>query len=87
MDDVITQINKSKKNEIDVEDLIEKNKKNSEFINVSIFDKTLKEIEQIINNLELKSEVEKDQLKELSVSQIKSTISKTHQEKNELVKG
>ncbi len=87
MDDVITQINKSKKDEIDVEDLIEKNKKNSEFINVSIFDKTLKEIEQIINNLELKSEVEKDQLKELSVSQIKSTISKTHQEKNELVKG
>jgi|TARA_B110000211_G_C14025577_1_gene529660 hypothetical protein len=86
MDDVITQINKSKKDEIDVEDLIEKNKKNSEFTNVSIFDKTLKEIDQIINSLELKSEVEKDQLKKLSVSQIKSTISKTHLEKKELVK-
>jgi hypothetical protein len=82
MDDIITQINKSKKDSVNIKDLIEKNKKNSELIDVSIFDETLKEINQILNNLEQNSELERDGLKKISVlPQAESIISKNDPEK------
>jgi len=86
MDDLTTKINKSKEDDINVKNLTEKNKQNSELTDVSIFDDTLKEINQILNNLEKNSEVKKGQLKELSVPpQIKSTISKIDLKKNETI--
>ena len=83
MDDVTTPTNKSKEDEINVEESLQKIKT----IDVSIFNETLREIEQILNTLDQKLEVEKGQLEKLNVySEIKSTISKFHLAKNELVK-
>ena len=57
MDDVTTPTNKSKEDEINVEESLQKIKT----IDVSIFNETLREIEQILNTLDQKLEVEKGQ--------------------------
>tara|TARA_B100000780_G_C20911219_1_gene362815 strand:+ start:57 stop:716 length:660 start_codon:yes stop_codon:yes gene_type:complete len=83
MDNVTTPTNKSKEDKINVEESLQK----IETIDVSIFNETLREVEQMLNTLDQKLEVEKGQLEKLDVySEIKSTISKFHLAKNELVK-
>ena len=63
-----------------------KNKKNPEIIDTSIFDETLKEIDEILNNLEQTSEKNQNQLERLNVlPEVKSAISKIHLAKKELV--
>ena len=64
MDEVITKTKKSKEVEINAKELFTESQHNSEEINVSIFDKTLKEIDQILNRLEQKSEINQKQLDE-----------------------
>ena len=87
MDEVITKTNKFKEEEINVKELLPEYQRNPEEINVSIFDKTLNEIDQILNTLEQKSENKQERLEKLNVSpEIKSTISKIHLAKNELEK-
>ncbi len=87
MNDVTTETNKPKEDDISVEELLQENKQNSEVMDGSIFDETLKEINQILSTLEQKSEVEQEQLGKLKVlPEIKSAISKIHQAKDELVK-
>jgi hypothetical protein len=87
MNDVTTETNKPKEDDISVEELLQENKQNPEVMDGSIFDETLKEINQILSTLEQKSEVEQEQLGKLKVlPEIKSAISKIHQAKDELVK-
>ena len=82
MDD--TKINKY---EIDQKKQLLEKTKNSDIVDTSIFDETLKEIDLILNNLEQKLEVEHDQIKKLDVLPgINSVMSKIHTAKNELVK-
>jgi len=64
MDDVTTILNKSKDDEMDDKETIQKNKQDSEKMNALIFDETLKQINQILNNLEEKSNTKKEQLGE-----------------------
>ena len=85
MDYVSTKINKSEEDEINREELLEENKQSSEVMDTSIFDDTLKEIDQILINLEQKIEIEEGQLEKLDVlPKIKSAISKIHVAKNKL---
>ena len=87
MDDIDIKKNKSKKNEIKIEELLKENKQDLQIIDVSIFDDTLREIERIINNLEQKIHIGKSGNEKLDVlPEIKSVISKIHEAKNELVK-
>ena len=87
MDDLTTQENKSKNDERDVEKLPLENKQDTRVINVSIFDETLKEIDQILKNLEQKIHIGEDDQEKLDfLPEIKSAISKIHGAKNELVK-
>jgi hypothetical protein len=87
MDDDNIKINKSKKDEINIEELLKENKRDSEVIDVSMFDDTLKEINQILKNLEQKMHVEKNSPENLNVlPEIKSAISKIYGAKSELVK-
>ena len=87
MDEVITKTKKSKEEEINVKELFTEYQRNSEEINVSIFDKTLNEIDQILNTLEQKSENKQERLDKLDVlPEIKSPISKIHLAKNKLEK-
>jgi len=87
MDEVTTSTNKSKKDETIVEELFQENKQNPEKIDVSIFDETLKEIDQILNSLKQKSEVGKDQIEILdALPEIKTAISKINIARNELTK-
>tara|TARA_B110000967_G_C18792619_1_gene514109 strand:- start:290 stop:940 length:651 start_codon:yes stop_codon:yes gene_type:complete len=87
MDEVTTSTNKSKKDETIVEELFQENKQNPEKIDVSIFDETLKEIDQILNSLKQKSEVDKDQIEILdALPEIKTAISKINIARNELTK-
>jgi hypothetical protein len=82
MDD--TKINKY---EIDQKKQLLEKTKNSDIVDTSIFDETLKEIDLILNNLEQKLEVEHDQIKKLDVlPDINSLMSKIHTAKNELIK-
>ena len=54
---------------------------------MSIFDETLKEIDQILNSLKQKSEVDKDQIEILdALPEIKTAISKINIARNELTK-
>jgi len=87
MDDIDIKKNKSKKNEIKIEELLKENKQDLQIMDVSIFDDTLKEIDRIINNLEQKIHIGKSGTEKLDVlPEIKSVISKIHEAKNELVK-
>ena len=87
MDEVTTLTNRSKKDETIVEELFQENKENPEKIDVSIFDETLKEIDQILNSLKQKSEVDKDQIEILdALPEIKTAISKINIARNELTK-
>ena len=87
MDDIDTKKNKSKKNETKIEELLKENKQDMTIMDVSIFDDTLKEIDQIINNLEQKIHIGKRDTEKLNVlPEIKSVISKIHEAKNELIK-
>ena len=86
MDEAITT-DKSDEAEIDVDTNLQANKQNSEDVDSSIFDETLKQINQILNNLEQKSEIEKKELEKLNIlPEIKSVISKIYITRNELTK-
>tara|TARA_B100000795_G_scaffold262817_1_gene241160 strand:- start:101 stop:748 length:648 start_codon:yes stop_codon:yes gene_type:complete len=86
MDEAITT-DKSNEAEIDVNENLQANKQNSEEVDSSIFDETLKQINQILNNLEQKSEIEKKELEKLNIlPEIKSVISKIYITRNELTK-
>tara|TARA_B110000971_G_C19790032_1_gene399338 strand:- start:60 stop:665 length:606 start_codon:yes stop_codon:yes gene_type:complete len=56
MNDKIIQSNKFKEDGTNLAELVEENKDISKTIDASIFDKTLKEIDRILNSLEQKSE-------------------------------
>jgi hypothetical protein len=87
MDDVTTKTNKTKEDKVNVEELVLENKQKPEIMDVSIFDETLNEIDKILNTLEQKSNIERNQLEKLNVlPKIKSAISKIHLAKNELIK-
>ena len=86
MDEAITT-DKSDEAEIDVDTNLQANKQNSEEVDSSIFDETLKQINQILNNLEQKSEIKKKELEKLNIlPEIKSVISKIYITRNELTK-
>ena len=84
MDEKIIKNYESKKDEINLDKLIDENK-SYELMDESIFDKTLKEIDQILNRLEQKSEINQKQLEKLRVlPEIKSALSKFNLAKNEI---
>jgi hypothetical protein len=84
MDEKIIKNYESKKDEINLDKLIDENK-SYELMDESIFDKTLKEIDQILNRLEQKSEINQKQLEKLGVlPEIKSALSKINLAKNEI---
>jgi len=67
MDDVTKQTNKPKKDEVNIEELLQENKLNSKAIDGSVFDDTLNEIDQILNTLGEKSEKEQELVKEKNI--------------------
>ena len=78
---------KYKKEEIKFDKIIKENRLNSQVIDETVFDETLKEIDQILINLEKKTAVNQDQLENFNVlPEIKTAISKITVAKNELVK-
>jgi hypothetical protein len=78
---------KYKKEEIKFDKIIKENRLNSQVIDETVFDETLKEIDQILINLEKKMAVNQDQLENFNVlPEIKTAISKITVAKNELVK-
>jgi hypothetical protein len=86
MDETITT-DKSDEAEIADNENLQANKQNSEEVDSSIFDETLKQINQILNNLEQKSEIKKKELEKLNIlPEIKSVISKIYITRNELTK-
>ena len=87
MDEKVTSIDKSKKVERNKDELTQEINQNPKTTDVSIFDETLKEIDQILNNLEEKSKTNRGQLEKLDVlPEIKTVISKINLAKNELTK-
>ena len=60
MEIVTTPIDKLNKDEVKVKELSQKNKQSFEITDASIFDNTLKDIDQILSNLEEKSEIKQD---------------------------
>ena len=60
MEKVNTPIDKLNKDEVKVKELSQKNKQSFEITDASIFDNTLKDIDQILSNLEEKSEIKQD---------------------------
>jgi hypothetical protein len=87
MDDVTIKTNKPNEDEIKFRKLPQKKELNSEIANVSIFDETLKEIDQTLTHLEQKLEIEQEPLEEVNVlPQVKSAISKINIAKNVLTK-
>ena len=78
---------KYKKKEIKFDKIIKENRLNSQVTDETVFDETLKEIDQILINLEKKTAVNQDQLENFNVlPEIKTAISKITVAKNELVK-
>ena len=87
MNDKPSQTNKSKADEIKFDKLVKENRLNLQVTDESIFDETLKEIDQILFRLERKSGAEQGQLDKLNVlPEIKNAISKINIAKNELTK-
>ena len=87
MDDVTIKTNKPDEDEIKFRKFLQKKEQNSEIINVSIFDETLKEIDQTLTHLEQKLEIEQEPLEKINVlPQVKSAISKINIAKNVLTK-
>lgn len=82
MDD--TKINKV---EINSEKQLFENSKNINALDTSLFDETLKEIDQILNDLEQKLDGAQNQSEKQNVlPELNSAISKIHTAKNELIK-
>jgi|TARA_B100000780_G_scaffold276649_1_gene245644 hypothetical protein len=78
---------KYKKDEIQFDKLIKENRLNSQIIDETVFDETLKEIDQILINLEKQTAVNQEQLENFNIlPEIKTAISKINVAKNELVK-
>jgi len=78
---------KYKKDEIQLDKLIKENRLNSQIIDETVFDETLKEIDQILINLEKQTAVNQEQLENFNIlPEIKTAISKINVAKNELVK-
>ena len=87
MDEIITTADNPKKKDMDIEALEQENNQNLEKINVSIFDEILKEIDQILNKLENKSNADLNQQEKLDIlPEIKNAISKIKTAKDELTK-
>jgi len=87
MDKVTTQTKKAKEDEINIEKFVQGNKQNPEIMDVSIFDETLSEIDQILNSLEQKSDADQNYLEKHNLlPKIKTAISKIQLAKNELIK-
>jgi hypothetical protein len=87
MDDESTQTNKSQEDKIKFDEILEESKLNSAVADESVFDKTLKEIDQIFINLEQKSEVHRDRVERFEIlPEVKNSISKINIAKNELTK-
>ena len=87
MDDLITNSDNRNKDETNIKDFYTNNEQNSGEVDTSIFDKTLKEIDQILDNLEKQINIKEDKLEKREVlPEIKSVISKIHIAKNEITK-
>jgi len=87
MDDLNKEKNKSKEDKTHTKELHQENKQSSKIIDTSIFDTTLKDIEQILNALEQKIHSGENRLEKINyLPEINSTISKIHVAKNELIK-
>lgn len=86
MDDVIENTNKSKKDKMNEDDLLQENKQKTKVIDTSIFDDTLSEIDKILNNLEEKSETGLIQARKIIVpNDEESTISNIPLKREKLV--
>jgi hypothetical protein len=86
MDDVIENTNKSKKDKMNEDDLLQENKQKTKVIDTSIFDDTLSEIDKILNNLEEKSETGLIQARKIIVpNDEESTISNIPIKREKLV--
>ena len=87
MDEITSSVNNPKKEDMDIEASEQENKQNPEKIDVSIFDETLKEIDQILNKLENKSNADHNQQEQLDIlPEIKNAVSKIKIAKDELTK-
>jgi hypothetical protein len=87
MDEESTKSNRPKKTKLEVNQKIEENRQNSDTVDTSIFDKTLKEIDQILIILKQKIEVDRGALKNFNpLPEIQSAVSKIKLAKNELIK-
>ena len=87
MDEITSSANNPKKEDMDIEASEQENKQNPEKIDVSIFDETLKEIDQILNKLENKSNADHNQQEQLDIlPEIKNAVSKIKIAKDELTK-
>ena len=87
MENVTTPIDKPNKDEVKVKELFQKNKQSFEITDASIFDNTLKEIDQILRNLEEKSEIKQDaSYKFHALPEVKFPTLVTPATKNELNK-
>jgi hypothetical protein len=87
MDDIIIKTNKPNEDKVYAEELDKVNIRKKEGADESIFDETLKEINQILINLEQKSELDQNQIKKLDVlPELKDAVSKINVAKNELTK-
>ena len=79
--------NNRKKNELNFKEFLEENKQSSELTDESIFDETLKEIDQILFDLENKLKIDKNTLKNSDIlPEVKTVISKIHTAKDELTR-
>tara|TARA_B100000767_G_C19534473_1_gene438023 strand:- start:2 stop:667 length:666 start_codon:yes stop_codon:yes gene_type:complete len=87
MDEITSSANNPKKEDMDIEASELENKQNPEKIDVSIFDETLKEIDQILNKLENKTNADQNQQEQLDIlPEIKNAVSKIKIAKDELTK-
>ena len=85
MDEEYTKSIRPKKTKLKVSQKIEENRQNSDAVDTSIFDKTLKEIDQILIILKQKTEVNHGALKNFNaLPEIQSAVSKIKLAKNEL---
>ena len=65
---------KYKKDEIQFDKLIKENRLNSQIIDETVFDETLKEIDQILINLEKQTAVNQEQLENFNILRFNSKL-------------
>jgi hypothetical protein len=87
MDDIKIKTNKPNEDKEYVNELDKVNTQKKKITDVSVFDETLKEINQILIKLEQKSELDQGQAKKNDIlPELKDAISKIYVAKNELTK-